>query len=71
MCLKQPLKIDKTMVLVKDVPNVMKVESVEECFPLNHSAIHLICIARKMVLKPILEFFLSVPLRQVLMYKKF
>ena len=44
-CLKRPLKIDKTKVLMEN-GCLMKVESIAECSPLEHSAILLTCIKR-------------------------
>ena len=46
-CLKQPLKKDKTNLLITN-GTLMKVKSTAEC-PLEHSAILLTCIKRKFV----------------------
>ena len=43
--LSHHLKIDKVMVLMEN-GSLMKVESIAECSPLEHSAILLTCIKR-------------------------
>ena len=44
-CVKRPLKIDKTNILMTSA-SLMKVESIAECSPGEHSAILLNCIKR-------------------------
>ena len=44
-CPKRPLKKDKTKILMTD-GSLMKVESISECSPMEHSAILVTCIKR-------------------------
>ena len=64
---KRPLTIDKANILMTD-GSLMKVESIAECSPLEHSAILLTCIKRQLVLKTNLCFFESGRFTQVLLY---
>ena len=60
-------KIHKTKLLLA-YGNLMKVESIAECFPLEQSAVLLTCIKRYSVLKTISVFFWSGRLRPGLLY---
>ena len=68
-CVKRPSKIDKTNILIT-IGSLMKVESISECFPLEHSAILLTCIKRLLVLKTILGLFEIGRFTQVLLYSE-
>ena len=65
-CLKQPLKIDKTKILITN-GSLMKVKKYCRMLQGEHSAILLTCIKGQLVLKPICVLFESGRFTQVLL----
>ena len=66
-CLKLPLKIDKTKVLVVN-GSLMKVERIAECSPWSILQYFWPALSDKRSWKPVFGCFLSVRFKQVLLY---